>query len=301
MNITVIGTVYVDIKGFPLNGADFVPSGRNAGDCRYFHGGVGRNIAEDVAALGEDVTFISLIDKSGIASDVVARLKARGISTDYVRTTEDGMGTWLAIFDPAGEVCANISKRPNLLPICDILTDDGDDIFSCTDGVLLEMDIDEEILAACFHLAEKHDVPVYGVISNITLAKERLNYIQKTSCFICNQQEAGVFFDANTEGLSPAEMLALLQKKKAERGVSTMVVTMDEHGSVYADASGNAGHCPAKQVNVINTTGAGDAFFAGCSTGLIRGEALAAACELGRDIATEVIQSEDNVYCQEKG
>lgn len=297
MNITVIGTVYVDIKGFPSGPrGSFVPSGRNAGEVRQFHGGVGRNIAEDVANLGVSTNFVSLVEQGGIGADVTAHLQRRGICTDYLRATADGMGTWLAIFDEAGEVCANISKRPNLLPICDILAEDGDKIFANTDSILLEMDIDEEIVSAAFALAEKYNIPVYGVISNMTIARERLPYIRRTSCFTCNLQEAGILFNLPTENLSPAEMLAALKENMDALGIGTMIVTMDAQGAVYASDNGESGHCPALKVEVINTTGAGDSFFAASSVALTRGENLAAACRLGTEIAAVVICSEDNVY-----
>ena len=47
MGIVVIGAVFVDVKGFP-EGA-FIPEGRNAGRVEYIHGGVTRNVAEDIA------------------------------------------------------------------------------------------------------------------------------------------------------------------------------------------------------------------------------------------------------------
>ena len=49
MSIAVIGTVFVDIKGFP-EGA-YIPTGRNAGRIEYVHGGVSRNVVEDIANL----------------------------------------------------------------------------------------------------------------------------------------------------------------------------------------------------------------------------------------------------------
>ena len=113
--IVVIGTVYVDIKGYPFE--NYVPTGRNAGRIEQFHGGVGRNIAEDIANLGEQVAMVGLVDKGGIGTDVVAHLKERGVNTVGLRATEDGMGTWLAVFNEQGDLSANISKRPNLLPI----------------------------------------------------------------------------------------------------------------------------------------------------------------------------------------
>ena len=47
MPIVVVGNVFVDFKGFP-EGA-FIPTGRNAGRVEIVHGGVGRNVAEDIA------------------------------------------------------------------------------------------------------------------------------------------------------------------------------------------------------------------------------------------------------------
>ena len=47
MGIVVIGAVFVDIKGYP--GSNFIPTGRNAGRGEQVHGGVGRNVAEDIA------------------------------------------------------------------------------------------------------------------------------------------------------------------------------------------------------------------------------------------------------------
>ena len=294
MNIAVIGTVYVDIKGFPTG--DFVPAGRNVGLIRQFHGGVARNIAEDVAGLGEDAFFIGLTDKSGIGADVIKHLKEKKVQTDYIRATDDGMGTWLAVFDKNGEVCANVSARPNLLPICDILEESGEEIFSLADSILLEIDIDEKIVAETFRLAEKHSVPVYAVISNMTIAKERIQYIRKTDCFVCNSQEAGILFGQDVEGVKPERMLELLQVKKKELQIPTMVVTMDELGAVYAGENGEIGHLPAQKVKVIDTTGAGDAFFAGTAVGLTGGKTLRDACALGIEAASVVICTEENVY-----
>ena len=47
MGIVVIGAVFVDIKGYPL--ATYIPGGRNAGRVEQVHGGVCRNVAEDIA------------------------------------------------------------------------------------------------------------------------------------------------------------------------------------------------------------------------------------------------------------
>ncbi|MBO7431158.1 MAG: carbohydrate kinase family protein [Spirochaetia bacterium] len=293
MKVVTVGTVYVDIKGYPSG--DFIPTGRNVGDIKYFHGGVARNIAEDVAKLGEDSILVSLVDDSGAASDVIKHLKKVNVGTDYVKQAEHGMGTWMAVFDNNGELCASISKRPELLPICDILKTDGEQIFQDAAGILLEIDIDEEIVDITMRLAEKYNIPVYAVISNMTIAKERLPYIKKTACFFCNRLEAEIFFDKKTEGLSPREMLDLLKTELNRLDMKARVITMDSDGAVYADAAGEAGVCPALPITVVDTTGAGDAFFAGTSVGLLRSMSIADACKLGTKSAARVLTTKENV------
>ena len=74
-----------------------------------------------------------------------------------------------------------------------------------------------------------------------------------------------------------------------------MIVTMGEHGAVYATTDGEKGICPAKKVDVKDTTGAGDAFFAGATIGLTYGKTMQEACEIGTRLAASVICTSENV------
>ena len=64
---------------------------------------------------------------------------------------------------------------------------------------------------------------------------------------------------------------------------------------VYARSNGESGVVPAKKVDVIDTTGAGDAFFAGTVIGLTYGKTLPEACEIGSRLAASVICTAENV------
>lgn len=70
---------------------------------------------------------------------------------------------------------------------------------------------------------------------------------------------------------------------------------MGEKGAVYADMQGNSGFCPARNVNVKDTTGAGDAFCAGVAIGLTYGKSMAEACQIGAHLAASVIVTSENV------
>lgn len=293
MGIVVIGAVFVDIKGYPE--AKYNPSGRNAGRVEQIHGGVARNVAEDIANVELRPTFVSLVDDSGIGIDVVQKLQNHKVNTDYIRTVPDGMGTWLAVFDNDGDVHGSISKRPDLMPIAEILDEHGDDIFANADSVILEIDLDKEIVKRIFKLAKKYNKPVYAVVANMSIALERRDFLQSIDCFVCNVQEAGLLFSNDYSDKTPEEMVEIVSQKVCAARIPSMIVTMGSRGAVYADMNGIKGYCPARNVEVKDTTGAGDAFCAGAAIGLTYGKTLAESCEIGSHLAASVIVTSENV------
>lgn len=293
MGIVVIGAVFVDIKGYPE--AAFVPTGRNVGRVEQVHGGVGRNVAEDIANCELRPTFLSLVDHSGTGVDVVRKLKSHKVNTDYIRKTRDGMGTWLAVFDKDGDVCASISQRPNLLPIADILDQQGDEIFANADSIIIEICIDKEIVKRVFRLAKKYGKKVYAVVANMSIALERRDFLQSIDCFVCNRQEAGMLFSDDYTENTPEEMVEILSQKVMAARIPSMIVTLGGDGAVYADCNGDKGFCAARNVEVKDTTGAGDSFCAGAAIGLTYGKSLKEACEIGAMLAASVIVTSENV------
>ena len=293
MGIVVIGAVFVDIKGYP-EGA-FIPTGRNAGSVEQIHGGVGRNVAEDIANVELRPTLISLVDHSGTSEDVLRKLRNHKVNTDYIRATDDGLGTWLAVFDNDGDVYASISKRPNLKPIADILDEHGDEIFRDADSVIIEIDLEKEVVKRVFRLAQKYHKRVYAVVSNMSIALERRDFLQSIDCFVCNIQEAGILFSDDYSGLTPEQMMQTLAQKVRNANIPSMIVTMGDEGAVYASLDGQNGFCPARKVQVNDTTGAGDAFCAGAAMGLTYGKTLHEASEIGSQLAASVIITSENV------
>ena len=71
--MTVIGAVFVDVKGF-ANGA-YQATGTNIGAVKIVHGGVSRNVCEDFAAQGMPVRLVSMTDESALGRDVRARME----------------------------------------------------------------------------------------------------------------------------------------------------------------------------------------------------------------------------------
>lgn len=293
MSILVIGAAFVDIKGFPQD--IYIPNGRNVGRIEYIHGGVARNVVEDIANIELRPTYLGIVDDSPLGRDVLQKLQNHKVNTEYVLTIPDGMGTWLAVFDNNGDVAGSISKRPNMMPLVVQLKARGDELFSRVDSVVIEVDLDKDIVKEVITLAARHHVKLFGLVSNMSIAAERRDFLQKFDCFICNQQEAGLLFLQDYSLETPEQLRDILCEKVAHAQIPAMVVTMGPQGAVYADMYGNKGVCPARNVQVKDTTGAGDAFCAGVAIGLTYGKDLPGAIEIGSHLAASVITSSENV------
>ena len=89
MSIVVIGTAFVDIKGFPDE--VYIPTGRNAGRVEYIHGGVARNVVEDIANMELRPTYVGMVDDTAMGAEVLRKLQNHKVNTDYVLTLPDGM------------------------------------------------------------------------------------------------------------------------------------------------------------------------------------------------------------------
>ena len=293
MGIVVIGDVFIDIKGFSTS--TYIPYGRNLGTIEQIHGGVGRNVAEDIANVELEPIFIGAVDDDSIGEDVIQKLNRHKVDTRYMKKVKNGMGTWLAVFDHKGDVVASVSKRPDHKPMSEILDEHGDEIFKNADSIAIEIDMDQDVTKKTFAYAEKYNKKVYALVSNMSIAIERRDFIRKTGCFVCNQQEAGILFVCDFSGLTPEELCEELSRRVVSARIPSMVVTMGSRGAVYADMNGDKGVYPARKVKVRDTTGAGDAFCAGVAIGLTYGKTMREAVEIGTRLASSVITVSENV------
>ncbi len=293
MAIVVVGTVFVDIKGFPEE--LYIPSGRNSGSVQIVHGGVGRNVVEDIVNVELRPVFVSMVDDSAEGADVLRRLRKHRVNTDYIVTSPDGMGMWLAVFDESGDVVGSISKRPSMDAMIELLDEKGDEIFSAADSVVIEIDLDKEVVKRVLSYARKYGKKVYAVVANMSIASQRRDFLQDIDCFVCNVQEAGILFVSDFSALEPEALCEVLAQHLMNADFRSIVVTMGSRGAVWASKDGRRGVHPASSVTVRDTTGAGDAFCAGVAIGLTYGKTLPEALDIATRLAASVITVSENV------
>lgn len=294
IQIGVAGTVFVDCKGFAA--AKYVPLGRNVGSVKFVHGGVGRNVAENIARLGVPVSLLSSIDQGGIGQDVACRLTAAGVDISFLaEMPECGMGMWLAVMDEAGELAGSISQMPDLQGMADMLTRRGREWVARTSHIALELDLNEAIAKQVLQLAREARRPVYGLPGNLEVVLAAPDILQGLDCFICNHIEIGRICGREFYEEDPPAVLRCLPEFAERHRLRSVVVTLGARGCAYWDVkSGESGVQPALKVTVVDTCGAGDAFFSGTVAALARGEKMSQAVVLGTQVAACTIQSTEN-------
>ena len=289
----VIGVVFVDVKGFPHG--KYIPTGRNIGDVKIVHGGVSRNVAQNLANVGNDVTFITMFEPDALGSGVRANLAANGVDLTYAIEAPAGMGMWLAVMDENGDLAGSISRQPDSSRLDALFQERGDEIMQNCDDVVLEIDMRASIADRVFELAKKHRRDIYVIVGNMGVILKRQALLSRARLIVMNEIEAGLLFGCTLDPADPERVLEVTRIEANKRDLKQIVVTLGVHGSIYFDSrNGDAGFVPAEPTRLVDSTGAGDAFFSGTVDGLIHGMNLRDACARGAHLASLTIQTEEN-------
>jgi ribokinase len=111
--------------------------------------------------------------------------------------------------------------------------------------------------------------------------------LERLDPLVVNEHEAAFLLGEKVEGVDRALSAA---PKLLELGPRSAVITLGASGAVFAD-DGSNGHLPPPEVEVVDTTGAGDAFVGALAARLARGapleEAVAYAVRAGAATVTK--------------
>lgn len=265
--IVVIGSLNMDlvvkVPRHPLPGETVGGS-----NLRMIPGGKGANQAVAVARLGVEVSMIGKVGRDGFGEGLLASLDSHGVHTDSVLVDpEQATGVALiAVHEVTGQNSivlapgANSALRPENL-------DRHRDLIAGADAVLLQLEIPVETVAHAVELAWRHGVRV--ILNPAPAPAEPFpdGLLTKLYAIVPNENEA--FRLTGRDAGSPEGAVAAAAALRQE-GVPVVIVTLGEKGALLADGEGTL-VVPARPVQAVDTTAAGDAFIGGFATGLILG------------------------------
>jgi pseudouridine kinase len=295
-SVLVIGTIFIDCKGFAKQ--NYHPSTRNLGIIQFVHGGVGRNVAENLANLNLSTCFVSSVDATAIGKEVVEKLHKSKVNTDdLIESKQLGMGMWLAILNEKGDLAGSISQMPDLTLLQELITRKGKTMIQKSTHIALELDLNYPIAHSVIKLAEEEKKPIYGICGNLDVILNHRELLDRLDCFICNNFEADLFLEQDFTNLNIVQKQESLIQFVERMGMNSMVVTLGENGAIYYNSqTKEVGYQPVFPVKLVDSSGAGDAFFSGTVMGLVRGLSLKEAVICGTKVAGWTIESTENTY-----
>jgi ribokinase len=249
------------------------------------NGGKGANQAAAAALLGASVAFLGRVGDDEFGEPLVQALQEKGIDTSLVeRASGNSTGAAFITVTPDGENAITVAPGANrsLTP---------EDVDAAADAIgdarvfVAQMEIPvQSVLRAVEISAQKDTRALVNLAPTFEVPQELL---KKLDPLVVNEHEAAFLLGREVEGVDGALSAA---PELLSSGPRSAVITIGEDGAVLADGE-SVDHLPAPEVEVVDTTGAGDAFVGALATQLARGaslrEAVAYAVRAGAAAVTK--------------
>lgn len=253
--ISVIGGANVDLSA-TLNDA-FIAADSNPGHIDIGYGGVARNIAHNLSLLGAQVQLLTIFGGDLFGGLLHDYCKQQGIDVHLSeKESHERSGVYLCINNHSGEMIAAVADTEAIRMITPEWLSKRSGELRQSDYLVADTNISEDAIR---YLMEETTVPLLidGVSSTKAhrvvnaLRKCKLPYLHSLKL---NLKEALAVTEAATYAEAAQRLLDL--------GVAHVYITLGSEG-VYCRNAAEEWLFPALPGEIVNTTGAGDAFLAG--------------------------------------
>lgn len=291
-HILVIGATLLDIKGKPTDGLE--PETSNPGHIRTTRGGTARNVAENLARLGADVTLITSIGGDDIGRQLLAQTEDAGVDVEHTIVVEgQHTGSYMAILDLDGTLSVALDDTHLMDELSGQYLYRRRRLFRDAHFIMFDGSLPPASIETILRLAGEYDVPVAADPSSTRLSQKLCPHLGALKLVVPNEVEAaslcGVdYFGYDTDAsLDAARQLVRL-------GVGIGVVTLSDFGLAYATSDENA-YIPPRYSEMVDSTGTGDAITAAIIFGMINGLPTIECVRLGAAAAGLTLQTNHTV------
>lgn len=257
--VLVIGTSGVDIVG-RLRG-ELMQRTSNPAQIRTSFGGVARNVAENLARLGQAVRLVTVVGKDQSGEQLLHALSEAGVDVEHVlRSPQHPTGSYLAVINSSGELQFGLDDMRAASGLSAEHLRQCGELFQTSSMVFVDANLPKESLRVIFSLARRARVPVCADPTSKVLASRLLPYLSRLCLIAPNADEASILCGRT---ISPSNRREALDAAKClvSAGVQTAIIALAEFGVCYA-TSETSGHVPAIRTTIVDPTGAGDALTA---------------------------------------
>lgn len=287
----VIGAANFDIKGRMLHRPVLASS--NASAIRTSFGGVARNIAENLARLGVPVTLLTAVGDDYAGEDILSSADDVGVDVSRALIAEDETtGTYLAALDESGDLYLGLDDLRVLRHITPDYLRLHKDAFRECDLVALDLNLNEAAMLTAIYLAREYRKPICVDPTSTVLAGRLRPHLSMINIITPNLTEAEVLL--RCPPIRTPEEALHAARQLVSQGVEVAVITQAERGACYATEE-ESGQFPALRVDIVDTTGAGDALTAVVIFGYLNNLPISDALQLGLRAAALTLRSNQTV------
>ncbi|MCC5867266.1 MAG: ribokinase [Gammaproteobacteria bacterium] len=254
MRIAVIGSINTDLSiqvpHFPQRNETVV----GHGDYVISQGGKGANQAAAAAAAGAAVYMIGCIGRDDFGGRAIEDLQSMGVDCGAVRRDPDHATGLAAIYiDPAGDNCITVAPGANAaLSPADVRA--ARDLIAACEIVMLQLEVPYETIDEAVRVASEVGTTV--MLDPAPAPGRRLSCLAQVDVLTPNEVEAAEMTGISPD--SPQACTAVAERLLAE-GPRHVILTLGARGCFVA-SPGQQALVPARVVQAIDTTGAGDVF-----------------------------------------
>lgn len=291
-HIVVIGATLLDVKGKPFEGLE--PSTSNPGQIRTARGGTARNVAENLARLGAEVTLISAVGDDDVGRQLCEQTAAAGVETEHVCVLPDHYtGTYMALFEEDGTLSVALDDTRVMSVITGQYVYQRRRLFREASMIVFDGSLSPATMETIVRLADQYDVPIAADPSSARLAHKLIPHLQALHLVVPNEVEAATLCGIDFYGYD-ADLSLDAARQLVRLGVAIGVVTLANFGLVYATSDEN-GYIPALYSEAVDSTGTGDAITAAIIFGMQNELPVTECMRLGAAAAGLTLQTHHSV------
>lgn len=282
--ISIIGGITADIEGNPYN--QLIKGDSNPGKISMSYGGVGRNITENLARLGNPVNFVSVAGDDFPGRGAVRELQDLGVDVDHVKLLSDeNTAVYMSILNIVGDMELALCNMDVLERISGAFIDEAAESLKQSRIVGIDANLTETVFEYTTGILK--DVPLFLDPVSVAKAVRAKNVIGRFHTVKPNRMEAEV--------LSGMSIMSEDELKRAgswfmEQGVKRVFITLGYGGVFYQDET-ESGTIRPEISQIVSATGAGDAFSAAILHSYLRGWDIRKTAQAGMAAASIAMES----------
>lgn len=263
--IVTIGSANMDVAGYSHASLNYADS--NPGKIKFTPGGVGRNIAHNLALLGKQSWLLTAVGQDFYGESLLAQTRQCGVHVDKsLRVPGGNTSCYLSLLDNTGEMLVAINDMHISEHISVAFLSQHADFIRGASAIVADCNISEETLV--WILENAGDIPVFiDPVSAWKCVKIRA-HLGKIHTLKPNRLEAETLSGIPISGRDDAPAIAAWFH---DNGLTCLVLSMGGDGVYYSHINGERGWSLPIKTDVINVTGAGDAMMAGLVSCWIEG------------------------------